>query len=169
MSRDEFLRELRSRISHLPAEELEAAMAYYNEYFDEAGEEAALRELGAPAEAAARIIADYEERNNALPVPKSANPVMRALSIPLGRTLLCIAGILLLILALLLCAGLLAIAVLSGNMMIAASKAMFVHIPTALFGFGAAITTIGVVILAAYGLFCGVKAVIHGIFLKKGA
>ena len=39
MTRTEFMAALRSRLSHLPAEEQDAALRYYEEYFDEADSE----------------------------------------------------------------------------------------------------------------------------------
>ena len=47
MTRNEFMTALRKRLSHLPAEEQDAALKYYEEYFDEAeSEEEAARQLG---------------------------------------------------------------------------------------------------------------------------
>ena len=53
--------ELRERLDRLPSDEREEALAYYEEYFDEAGpdrEQDVLRELGSPASVASRIYAD---------------------------------------------------------------------------------------------------------------
>jgi len=62
MTRKEFMRELREGLSRLPANERDAALAYYEEYFEEAGsdhEQDVIRELGSPASVAARILADH--------------------------------------------------------------------------------------------------------------
>ena len=60
MTRNEFMTALRKRLSHLPAEEQDAALKYYEEYFDEAeSEEEAARQLGSPDAIADRILADY--------------------------------------------------------------------------------------------------------------
>jgi len=62
MTRAEFMRELRERLARLPAEERNAALSYYEEYFDEAGpdrEQEVIRELGSPASVASRILADH--------------------------------------------------------------------------------------------------------------
>ena len=59
MTRTEFMAALRSRLSHLPAEEQDAALRYYEEYFDEAdSEEEASRQLGSPEDIAARILGE---------------------------------------------------------------------------------------------------------------
>ncbi len=62
MNRNEFLEQLRRKLRKLPAEEAQDALSYYEQYFDDAGEEneaSAILELGSPANAAAQIIADY--------------------------------------------------------------------------------------------------------------
>lgn len=62
MTRSEFMRELRERLSRLSRDDREAALSYYEEYFDEAGpdrEAEVIRELGSPAALASRILADH--------------------------------------------------------------------------------------------------------------
>ncbi|MFJ8512026.1 DUF1700 domain-containing protein [Lysinibacillus xylanilyticus] len=62
MNRASFLKKLRGKLQRLPAHEIDAALAYYEEYFDEAGEENELRviqQLGSPSHVASQIMADY--------------------------------------------------------------------------------------------------------------
>ncbi len=62
MTRQEFMGELRERLGRLSPEERDAACAYYEEYFDEAGpdkERDVIRELGSPQSVASRILADH--------------------------------------------------------------------------------------------------------------
>lgn len=62
MNKGEFMTELRSKLAKLPHEELESAVGYYEEYFEEAGienEERALQELGSPSQIARQIMADF--------------------------------------------------------------------------------------------------------------
>lgn len=62
MTRREFMAELAARLHRLPKEDLQAALQYYEEYFDEAGsqnEQAVIRELRSPAHVASKILADY--------------------------------------------------------------------------------------------------------------
>lgn len=62
MNKIEFLEKLKKELVRLPAEEAEAAMEYYREYFDEAGsenEEKVAESLGSPKRVAAQIKADY--------------------------------------------------------------------------------------------------------------
>lgn len=61
MSRAEFMRQLEKLLQDIPEQERLDAMAYYNDYFDEAGEEneeQVLRELGSPEQVAANIKED---------------------------------------------------------------------------------------------------------------
>lgn len=61
MTRVEFMKELRERLDRLPPGDREEALAYYEEYFDEAGpdrEQDVIRELGSPASVASRIYAE---------------------------------------------------------------------------------------------------------------
>ena len=62
MNRHEFLNKLAMELGRLPREEVEDILAYYNEYFDDAGPEneaRALEELGSPVKIATQIKADY--------------------------------------------------------------------------------------------------------------
>lgn len=62
MRRTEFLAELERLLADLPEEERQAALQYYEDYFQDAGEEneqEAIRELGGPEKVAATIRADY--------------------------------------------------------------------------------------------------------------
>lgn len=61
MTRSEYLIQLRQRLSGLSEAEIADAVAYCNEYFDEAGEgneQQAINDLGAPAKFAAQLRAD---------------------------------------------------------------------------------------------------------------
>ncbi len=65
MNRQEFMNRLAAELSRLPKEEVQAAMEYYQEYFDEAGpdrEQETIKELGSPAKIATQIKADYAVR-----------------------------------------------------------------------------------------------------------
>lgn len=65
MNRQDFMNRLASELARLPEEEIQAAMEYYNEYFDEAGpenEQQAIRDLGSPSKIATQIKADYAVR-----------------------------------------------------------------------------------------------------------
>ena len=62
MTSAEFLYELRRRLSNLPAQEVDQAMSYYEEYFADAGPEGEadlINRLGTPAQVASTIIGEY--------------------------------------------------------------------------------------------------------------
>ncbi len=66
MNRDEFLKRLEILLMQLPEYERLDALAYYEDYFNEAGEEneqQVIRELGSPQKVAESIMADYRASN----------------------------------------------------------------------------------------------------------
>lgn len=65
MNRIEYMTKLASLLQDIPEVERRDAMKYYNDYFDEAGEEneeQVIREFGAPEEVAENIKADLKAR-----------------------------------------------------------------------------------------------------------
>lgn len=65
MNRIEYMTKLASLLQDIPEVERKDAMKYYNDYFDEAGEEneeQVIREFGAPEEVAENIKADLKAR-----------------------------------------------------------------------------------------------------------
>jgi Predicted membrane protein len=61
MDKGEFMAELSAQLSRIDANERAEAIAFYNEYFEEAGienEQSVIEELGSPAKVAAQIKAD---------------------------------------------------------------------------------------------------------------
>lgn len=66
MNRQEFFRQLEDQLKKVPHEEALAALEYYREYFDEAGEENeedVLRELGTPERIVSQIRAEIAMKN----------------------------------------------------------------------------------------------------------
>ena len=136
MTREAYINELRSYLGRLPLNEREAALVYYIEYFEERGDdEAASAELGSPKEAAAKIIADYEEQlGQAAPQgPGSAQ----------AASVGCLAGVVLVLsfpvwfsLLVTLLALLFAFAVVGGALFVAAFSIMSLSIPTGILSFG---------------------------------
>lgn len=97
MTSSEFLQQLAANLQSLQEEERASAMAYYHEYFEEAGEEneaEAVERLGSPQSVAERIIREIgaeSVQQNAAPKPEAA-PVQKDST---GRTILAIVLILL--------------------------------------------------------------------------
>ncbi len=101
MTSAEFLQQLAQHLQCLQDEERANAMAYYNEYFAEAGEEhaaEAIEHLGSPQSVAERIIKEVGEGRTSEPQPKAnaaqytAPPMVQqpASSSNVGRVLLAI-------------------------------------------------------------------------------
>jgi len=66
MNREEFLAELTLRLRRLPQDEQDAAIAYYGEYLDDAGQQnegQAIAQLGSPADVASKIIGQFAIRS----------------------------------------------------------------------------------------------------------
>ncbi len=75
MNRKEYMKLLYSRLAGLPPEERDAAMLYYEEYFEDAGgqnEDKVIDELGNPESLAAQILAE-----NTIRQTKKAKPTAR--------------------------------------------------------------------------------------------
>jgi uncharacterized membrane protein len=86
MNRAEFIAELRKRLRKLPQDEQDNAIAYYEEYLDEAGpegEQEALAGLGSPAQVAAELISGYAIKNVAAEPGEQASGGLRTLWIVL--------------------------------------------------------------------------------------
>ena len=67
MNRQEFMNRLEYLLRGIPASEREDALAYYNDYFDEAGAEneaQVIQELGNPEVVAANILANVQQENS---------------------------------------------------------------------------------------------------------
>ena len=70
MRRQEFMKELEHLLRGVPESEKIDALAYYNDYFDEAGmenEELVIRELGSPQQVADKILAEYGRTSQGSP------------------------------------------------------------------------------------------------------
>lgn len=71
MNQEQYMKLLRKRLRRLPKEDFEMAVAYFEEYFTDAGPdqaEQAIADLGLPEEAAEQIIRDIAIRNTTAPV-----------------------------------------------------------------------------------------------------
>lgn len=67
MRREEFMKELAYLLRDIPVNEREDALAYYENYFDEAGAEneyKVIQELGSPASVAEKILADTQQTHS---------------------------------------------------------------------------------------------------------
>ncbi|MFG6331984.1 MAG: DUF1700 domain-containing protein [Lachnospiraceae bacterium] len=70
MNREEYIKRLRHRLKRLPKEDYDRAIAYFTEYFEDAGpqrEAQAIDDLGSPELAADQIIRDFAVENASEP------------------------------------------------------------------------------------------------------
>ncbi|MEK5333371.1 MULTISPECIES: DUF1700 domain-containing protein [unclassified Lysinibacillus] len=101
MDRVSYLKKLRGKLSRLPAHELNAALVYYEEYFDEAGaenEQQVISQLGSPSVVASQIMADFALKDlDATPASTKKNMtaiwliILAILSAPLSLPILAVA------------------------------------------------------------------------------
>ena len=83
MNRQDFMNQLAAELSKLPKEEVQAAMEYYSEYFDEAGperEQQAIKDLGSPSKIATPVSYTHlsARRNTPKPSTRQSFRVRRA-------------------------------------------------------------------------------------------
>lgn len=101
MTKESYLAELAHHLKKLPKDDYQNAMAYYTEYFEEAGPEneaQVIEELGTPKEVAAELVQALLQGNaESAPPPKNRSPwaifgiAMAALLLsPLGLAGLCL-------------------------------------------------------------------------------
>ena len=181
MNRSEFFKKLEQGLTRVSKEERDAALDYYNEYFDDAGlenEQAVIEELGSPAQIAARIKADSAvkklEADNKPSMKKGISAVWLvilaifaapiALPLAIGAAALAIgllAALIGVVIALVVSVAAFfiggVVVVISGIAVIATS------VPTAIFSIGVGLLILGIsillgilVVLAARGIFGGI-------------
>lgn len=178
MNRREFIEALRKELSRLSEEEIEAAIEYYEEYFDEAGpenEQQVIADLGSPKKIAAQIKSEYgarilnEETENP-PAKKKLSAawwvILGVCSLPVSIPLL-----FLMICGIITAAGV-AIAVLAGiaGCIVGAVALVLVGIISIPVAFSSALFFLGIglaslAILLAVGALCiiGIKAAVKAI------
>lgn len=183
MNRREFIEKLRAEISKMPEEEIEAAIEYYEEYFDEAGrenEQEVLEQLGSPKKVAGQIKSQYAIRlfdEDEKPTVKKgistvwyiiigicSAPVAIPLAIALGAVafalfisaICCVIGIF---------AGILGCIVGAVASVVVGIMAVPVAVPTAVLFIGVGIGTLGIMaamgVLLAMGVKVGSNAIIR--------
>lgn len=167
MDKAGYLKSLRSRLHRLPVHEIDAALIYYEEYFDEAGEEneqQVIQQLGPPSQVAAQILADLAIKDlDATPTSTKKNMsamwliILAILSAPLSLPLLAVAIALIFSAGAVVFSFVIAIVATVGGVLfgglVSLVSGFFIltdHWPTALLfiGIGLAITGFGVLIFS---------------------
>lgn len=174
MNKETYLKELESKLKRLSSEEVEAALEYYNEYFDEAGEEnvqQVIQELGTPAQVASKILADNaikDLENHPQSTKKGLSAIwvviLAILASPIALPLLIAVAALIfafvIVFAALAFSGFaVTISLMLGGIfsMIAGVMVIPQHFPTALFFIGAGLTVTGIGILIFSPVMTGIK------------
>ncbi|GAA0076603.1 DUF1700 domain-containing protein [Clostridium sp. CTA-5] len=73
MNKEIFIQELRKKLKRLPQEEIENAIGYYIEYFEDAGidnEQDVLKELDDPSVIASQLLSEYAFKGNEITINK---------------------------------------------------------------------------------------------------
>ncbi len=146
MNKERYLRELARALKRLPDQEREAALAWYGEYFDEAGEEKALQTLGTPKETAAKIAGESALKQDD---GRKRSPSLWALlalafpvAAPLAAVALAVAVALVAVLAALMAAG---VACAAGGLVVLVKTALGLGAEdNVLLNIGAALAAMGV-------------------------
>jgi uncharacterized membrane protein len=181
MNRAEFMAELERHLARLDDREREDAIAYYNEYFDEAGPEDEARviaELGSPARVAAQIRADAAVKGmgttDAPPVKKGISTIwlviLGILALPIAVPIVVAVfgvGIGLLAAVFGVVAALVAAVVaacFAGLLAFVAGVAvLFGSAPTGIFYIGGGLAVVGVSLLLSVLVFAVSRALVGGV------
>lgn len=191
MNKEQYMKMLKKKLKHLPKNEFEKAIEYFEEYFAEAGaehEQQAIEDLGTPDEAAANIIQNIAVKNTLEPirdVKKGVNAVwvgiLAVFAVPvalpillviIGTVFILFAAVLLVLIMLMISCVLVIIMgpvyFFGGCTMLAQS------IPVALICFGQGLACIGIGLLLGWGLYLLTRKFLNwtvkafGAIVKKG-
>lgn len=168
MDKAGYLKKLRSKLHRLPTHEIDAALIYYEEYFDEAGQENeqdVIEKLGPPSQVAAQILADFAIKDlDAKPPSTKKNVstiwliILAILSAPLSLPLLAVAVALIISVGAIVFSFVISVIAIVGSILLSGVVAFisgfFIiteHWPTALLftGFGLVATGIGILLTPA--------------------
>jgi len=160
MNRKEFISELKVKLSKLPKEEIDNAVEYYEEYFDEAGtenEEKAIKEVGSPSKIASQIIANFTLKSKKdmsvlwlVILAIFAAPI----AFPLAITAVVLAfAFIIVVFSLVFSFGVAGIALMVGGVfsVLLSFIVLIQHLPTAIFIAGSGLLCIGVGMLITWG------------------
>ena len=169
MTRKEFMAELAARLHRLPQEDLQAALQYYEEYFDEAGsqnEQAVINELKSPAHVASKILSDYavKEAKKARASTKSGwrafwLTILAICAAPVAVPLIIASVVIIIALGFAGFAVVFALVIAAGAVFIKGIGSLFLGSASALLLFGSALILVGFALL----IFHGISALIAGI------
>lgn len=173
MSKTEFLSELRQKLQRLPEAEIENAMNYYEEYFNDAGvqyEQRVLEELGSPSAVASKIIGEYAVSDAEARKSKGSSPfwvvLLAICASPIAIPLvIVIFALVFSLFAILFALGIAGIAVIISGMVVCfvGFLAFFTSFPTGLFYTGAGILAASIGVSIAAVIFWLYKNILWGL------
>lgn len=191
MNREQYMKMLRRKLKHLPKNEFEKAIEYFEEYFAEAGiehEQQAIEDLGTPDEAAANIIQNMAVKNTLEPIRDMKKGVkavwigiLAVFAVPValpvllmaaGVALMLFAAVLLVLILLMTCC---VFVIIMGPVYFFGGCTMLAQsIPVALVCFGQGLACIGIGLLLGWGLYLMTRKFLNwavkafGAIVKKG-
>ena len=165
MTRREFMTELAARLHRLPKEDLQAALQYYEEYFDEAGSQNE-QEVISPAHVASKILSDYavKEAKKARASTKSGwrafwFTILAICAAPVAVPLIIAAVVTIVALGFAGFAVVFALIIAAGAIFIKGIGSLFFGSATALLLFGSALILVGFALLIFYGISALIVAI----------
>jgi uncharacterized membrane protein len=195
MNKNQYLYELRGKLANLPEGEVNSAMAYYEEYFLDAGEEneeRVIAELGTPNAVASKIIGEFALADAAPPIgaqavysPTAATRnsartlwivILAVLASPIALPLafaavVIVFALLVSVLAVIIAIGVAGVALIAAGVfaIVVGIWALFIEFGTALFQIGLGLLSIGIGILLTLGVITVTPAFFKGLQRMLGA
>jgi Predicted membrane protein len=179
MDKNKFMAELSSQLSRIDAQERAEAIAFYNEYFEEAGienEQMVIEELGSPTQVAAQIKADAavkEIRTDSSPVKKGIalwTVILGICALPVAFPLLIVAMAAVFTILVLAATIVFTAAVIVGTVFVvgislgaAGFSVLFAYPAIGIFYIGVGLALVGVSLLSAVFFILITHAAINGI------
>ncbi len=171
MNKEVFIQQLRSKLKRLPQEEIDYALGYYVEYFQEAGidnEEDVLKNLDSPSNIASQILSDYAFKDDVINTKKSKKRISSIgfiilaifaapVALPLALALIMLGFAMIIVVG----ALIFAFSLTSISLVVAGIITIFVGAAVFTQGFATAIMFIGIgLIFIGIGLLSGIAIVI---------
>ena len=157
MNKHEYISQLKKLLRKLPYDEVKEAVDYYEQYFDDAGEDneqAVISELGPPSAVASQIIASFAVKGTGQPAKKSLSTAWMSIlavfaspiALPLALVVVVLAFTLVIVLASVIFSfGATGVGLVLGGIVCIVSSILIISqsIPTAIFFIGAGLTVSG--------------------------
>ena len=158
MNKTEFMSQLKKHLRKLPFDEVKEAVDYYEQFFDDAGEEneqAVLAELGSPLAVASQIVASFAAKGTENSAKKGLSTawmtILAVFASPIARPLALLvavpaAALVIVVIAVLLSIGATGVGLVAGGIMSGVTSVSIVmqSFSTTVFFFGLGLTACGI-------------------------